>query len=166
MSLSRSPSSHLCCFVLKSQFIPTPVSPWTSLTPLFYPSGFWQLLPPRLPEASKECQQSWRTSYLSLPTAVTQQQQSDGKVLPAFPQHFEAADYRVQSSESLDIILKVSSEQAQIATFQSVIETQIWEGFHKGAKGILHKFQVYKTIRTSQLNYLKWGSASDKAFFP
>lgn len=149
MGLSRSLSSHLGCFVLKSQFVPTPVSPRASLRPLFYHSGFRQLLPPRLPEASKEGQSCWETSHLSLLAAVTQQHRRDGKVLLAFPQHFEAADHRAQSSENLDIILKGSSGQVQIATFQSLTVTQIWEGFHKGAKGILHKFQVYKTIRTS-----------------
>ena len=93
--------------MLKSQFTPTPLPPGASLRPLFYPSGFWQLLPPRLPEASKGGQRSWKTSHLSLLTAVTQQHQPDGKALPAFPQHCEAADRHVQSSENLDTILQV-----------------------------------------------------------
>lgn len=117
------PTSAASCPSLSSS--PTPVSPRASLRPLFYPSGFRQLLPPRLPEASKEGQRTQKTSHLSLLTAVTQQHRSDGKVLPAFPQHFRAADHRVQSSENLDIILKVSSERVQIATFQSLIVTQI-----------------------------------------
>lgn len=119
------------------------------------------LLPVRVPaapssQAARSKQGKSEESISSLSSDCSDTAASiNGKVLPAFPQHFEAADHCVQSSDNLEIILRVSSEQVQIATFQSLIVTQIWEGFHKGAKGILHKFQVYKTIRTSQLNYLK-----------
>lgn len=134
--------------------------------PSFTPRGFRQLLPPGLPEASKEGPRTWKTSHLSPPTAVTLQHRPDSTVHPPLPQHFEVADHHTRSSENLDI-LNISSEPVQIAMVPSLTVTQIWEDFRKRTKGIFYKCQVQKTIRTSQLHYIKvGGGGSVKASFP